>query len=171
VYRVDPATAKCTQLSNALAGDFNALSFVPAQQLGRTGDDVLVAARNSDGQVFEVNPMTGATTAIGAMGAMFVSSGDLVSVANLGTLQTVPGPSHDRLVRLAANTFAATPIGTDTGFSNIWGIAFWKNKVFGFTDQGEFITIDPVTGAGVLVSNNGVQWWGAAVTTVAPVIQ
>ena len=29
----------------------------------------------------------------------------------------------------------------------IWGIAFWKNKVFGFTNGGQFITIDPNTGA------------------------
>jgi hypothetical protein len=173
VYEVDPATAKCTLLSNMLAGNFNGLSFVPAALLGQTGDDVLVATRNSDGKAFELDPMTGHATQVGDMGGAFVSSGDLVSVEMFGTVQTVPGTGggHDRLVTLAPNTLAATAVGTDTGYSNIWGIAYWKNKIYGFTDQGEFILIDPTTGVATLVSSNGVSWWGAAVTTRAPVVQ
>src|SRR5205085_8428749 len=129
-----------------------------------------VATRNSDGIVFRIDPNTGATTQIGNMGA-FSSSGDLVSVDQLGTLQTADnGLGADRLVRLAPNSFAATPIGTDIGFAEIWGIAFWKDKVFGFTNGGEFITIDPNTGVGSLVQGGGPQWWGAAVTTLAPVV-
>ena len=31
--------------------------------------------------------------------------------------------------------------------------------------------IDPNTGTGTMVSNNGIAWWGAAVTTLAPVLQ
>ncbi len=172
VYAVDPTNAKATLLSSNLQGTFNGLSFVPAAQLGRTGDDVLVGTENSDGKVFEVNPMTGATTQIGNMAGGFVSSGDLVAVAGFGTVQTVPGSSGgDRLVRLAPSTFAATPIGTDTGFGQIWGVAFWKNKIYGFTNGGQFVLIDPTTGAGTLVASNGIAWWGAAVTTLAPVIQ
>ena len=170
VYRIDPTTASGTQLSNGLSGLFNGLSFVPATQIGQTGDDILVGTRNSDGIVFRVDPMTGATTPIGNMGG-YTSSGDMVSVAMLGTLQTADnGLGSDRLVRLAPNTFAATPIGTDIGYADIWGIAFWKDKVFGFTDGGQFITIDPNTGVGTLVQGNGPRWWGAAVTTSAPVI-
>jgi hypothetical protein len=174
VYEVDPMTAKCTLLSNQLAGSFNGLSFVPASQLGQTGDDVLVGTRNTDGKAFQVNPMTGATTQVGDMGGTFTSSGDLVAVTSFGIVQTVPGTGggHDRLATLAPNTLAASAVGaTDTGYNNIWGIAFWKNKIFGFTDQGEFILIDPVTGVGTLVSSNGVAWWGAAVTTAAPIVQ
>ncbi len=169
VYRIDPANATGTRLSSGLSGGFNGLSFVPAEAVGQTGDDVLVATRNADGMVFRIDPMTGNTTPVGNMGG-FSSSGDLVSVAQLGTLQTVPGTGADRLARLAPNTFQATVIGTDIGFSEIWGIAFWKDKVFGFTNGGEFITIDPNTGVGTLVQGNGPAWWGAAVTTLAPVI-
>jgi hypothetical protein len=170
VYRIDPNAATGTQLSNGLSGLFNGLSFVPATAIGQTGDDVLVATRNDDGIVFRVDPMTGGTTQIGNMGA-FSSSGDLVSVEQLGTLQTADnGFGPDRLVKLAPGSFAATTIGTSIGFSDIWGIAFWKDKVFGFTDGGEFITIDPNTGVGTLVQGNGPRWWGAAVTTLAPVI-
>jgi len=170
VYRVDPNTAVATRLSNGLSGQFNGLSFVPATELGETGDDVLVATRNDDGVVFRVNPMTGGTTQIGNMGS-FSSSGDLVSVAQLGTLQTADnGLGPDRLVRLAPQTFAATAIGADIGYAEIWGIAYWKDKIFGFTNGGQFVTIDPSTGAGTLVQGNGPAWWGAAVTTLAPVI-
>lgn len=170
VYRIDPLTAAATRLSGDLRGGFNGLSFVPADQLGQTGEDVLVATRNSDGVVFRVDPNTGATSPIGDM-AGFASSGDLVSVATLGTLQTADnGFDADRLVRLAPQSFQAAPIGTTIGFSDIWGIAYWKDRVFGFTNNGEFVTIDPTTGEGTLVQSNGPAWWGAAVTTLAPVV-
>jgi len=170
VYRIDPTTAACTRLPGGLSGTFNGLSFVPASQIGLTGDDVLVATRNDDGLVFQIEPMTGAATQVGNMGAV-VSSGDLVSVEGLGTLQTIDnGVGNDRLAMLAPNTFTAQMIGSDTGFADIWGVAFWKDKVFGFTQSGQFITIDPTTGVGTLVQGNGPAWWGAAVTTLAPTI-
>ena len=170
VYRIDPSNAACTRLSQDLSGTFNGLSFVPADQIGQSGADVLVATRNANGAVFRVDPMTGGTTQIGNMGN-FSSSGDLVSIVNFGTLQTADnGVGPDRLVRLAPSSFAATPIGTNIGYSDIWGIAYWKDKVFGFTEAGQFITIDPMTGVGTLVQGNGPRWWGAAVTTLAPVI-
>jgi hypothetical protein len=170
VYRVDVTTAAATRLSTGLSGTFNGLSFVPAAMLGQTGDDVLVGTRNADGIVFRIDPMTGGSTQIGNMGG-FSSSGDLVAVTNFGTAQTADnGFSSDRLVRLAPQTFAATAVGTDIGFSEIWGVAFWKNKIFGFTSTGQFVTIDPNTGVGTLVQANGPAWYGAAVTTSAPVI-
>jgi hypothetical protein len=169
VYRVDPSTAVATRLSNGLTGMFNGLSFVPAAMLGQTGDDVLVGTRNTDGAVFRIDPTTGAKTQIGDMGG-YSSSGDLVAVEGF-TLQTADnGFSADRLVRLAPSTFAAAQIGSSIGFSEIWGVAYWKDKVFGFTNGGEFITIDPTTGVGTLVQSGGPAWWGAAVTTSAPVI-
>jgi len=170
VYRVDVTTAVATRLSTGLSGTFNGLSFVPAAMLGQTGDDVLVGTRNADGIVFRIDPMTGGSTQIGNMGG-FSSSGDLVAVTNFGTVQTADnGLSNDRLVRLAPQTFAASAVGADIGYSDIWGVAFWKNKIFGFTNAGQFVTIDPNTGVGTLVQANGPEWYGAAVTTSAPVI-
>ena len=170
VYRVDSSTAQTTLLSSSLQGSFNGLSFVPAAMLGGSGDDVLVGTRNTDGKVFRIDPMTGAATEVGDMGGGYTSSGDLVAIDGFGTVQTVPGASGDQLVRLATSTFAATPIGSGTGFSEIWGVAYWKGKVYGFTDTGQFVLVDPTSGAGTLVSTNNVAWWGAAVTTIAPVI-
>ncbi|MDX2087335.1 MAG: hypothetical protein SFX73_05775 [Kofleriaceae bacterium] len=169
VYRVDPTTAAVTRLTANLSGDFNGLSFVPAAMVGGTGDDVLVGTRNTDGMVFRIDPMTGAATAIGNMGS-FASSGDLVAVANFTVMTADNGSSSDRLVRLAPTTFAASPIGTNIGYAEIWGVAYWKDKIFGFTSGGQFVTIDPTTGLGTVVQSNGPKWWGAAVTTAAPVL-
>jgi hypothetical protein len=170
VYRVDPANANTTLLSSALARSFNGLSFVPADQVGTTGDDVLIGTENSDGRVFRIDPMTGMAAEVGNMGA-FMSSGDLCGIANFGTVQTVVNGTNDRLARLAKQTFAASPIGGGTGFYKIWGVAYFKGKVYGFTEGGGFVLIDPNTGAGTMVSNTGIPWWGAAVTTLAPVLQ
>ncbi|MBX3160011.1 MAG: hypothetical protein KF773_28840 [Deltaproteobacteria bacterium] len=171
VYRVDPATAATTRLPGSLSGAFNGLSFVPAEMLGQTGPDVLVATRNDDGKVFRVDPMTGAADEVGNMGAAFQSSGDIVSVKNFGTVVTTLGAPFDVLTKLTPVTFAGSPAPSSTGFGQIWGVAFWKGTVFGFTQTGKFITINPNTGVATLVQDNGPEWWGAAVTTSAPIVQ
>jgi hypothetical protein len=170
VYKVDTSTAQTTLLSASLQGMFNGLSYVPASFVNGSGDDVLVGTRNTDGAVFQIDPTSGNVTQIGNMGSGFTSSGDLVAVDGFGIVQTIPGNGGDTIATLANGTFAATTIG-NTGYDMIWGLAFWKNKLFGFTDGGAFVTIDPTTGAATLVSINLQEWWGAAVTTTAPVIQ
>jgi hypothetical protein len=93
-------------------------------------------------------------------------------VDGFGTMQTVSGGGSDRLASLAQASFTASPIGAGTGFSQIWGVAFWKSKIYGFTNSGQFLLIDPATGSASMVSQTpGVAWWGAAVTTLAPVLQ
>jgi hypothetical protein len=160
-------TGECTAIAPLPAGQsFNGLSFVRSD----AGDEVLLAS-GVDGNVYRLDPVSGAATLVGPLGAGLASSGDLVSVAGYGTLITVQGGQSDRLARLDPLTGTATVIG-DTGFSEVWGLGFWKNRVFGFTDRGEFITIDPKTGAGTLVSRvAGFPYWGAGVTTSVPVIQ
>ncbi len=171
VYRVDPMTAQTTMLSGTLSGQFNGLSFVPAAMLGQTGEDVLVATRNDDGAVFRVDPNTGDSTQIGNMGSQFQSSGDLVAIEGFGTVQTTLGAPWDVLSKLEPVTFKATPAPQSTGYGQIWGVAYWKGKVFGFTQLGQFVVIDPATGVGTVIQSNGPEWWGAAVTTIAPIFQ
>jgi hypothetical protein len=145
---------------------FNGLSFIRAD----SGAEVLLAS-GLDGNVYRIDPSSGAATLVGPLGAGLRSSGDVVSVAGYGTLITLIGPASDQLARLDPTTGAATIIGP-TGFTHIWGLGFWKDRVFGFTDQGEFITIDPRTGAGTLVDREtAFPYWGAGVTTSVPVIQ
>jgi hypothetical protein len=168
VYAVNKDTAACTRLA-PLDREFNGLSFIPGEEVG-TGTEILVGAAN-DGTVWRVDKTTGQSTQIGSYGSGYGSSGDIVSVTNFGTVATVTGGlgGTDKLVRVDPTTGAATLIG-DTGVSSIWGLGFWKGKVYGFTDNNEFVLIDVNTGLATLVKTGNVDWWGAGVTTSAPTI-
>lgn len=170
VYRVDKETAECTFLANLQSGRmFNGLSFVPGTGPDPNAPERLVGS-NTSGEVYEIDPMTGTSTLAGAYGGGWTSSGDIVSVRGFGTVATVTsGIGTDQLARLDPASFAATPIG-NTGFDDIWGVGFWENKIFGFTDTQKFVLIDAVTGLGTEVEAGNVKWWGAAVTTSAPVV-
>jgi hypothetical protein len=177
VYQVDSATARCMRLSSGLTNRFNGLSFVPADINDPSGPEILVAIRADDGVVFEINPATGGTIAIGDMGFPNTSSGDVVSVRDFGTFVTIDGSIVDTdtlpdvLGRLTGSNYAATRIGVNIGYDRIWGLAYWTGRLFGFTEAGQFILIDPIDGSAELIAQVGHAWWGAAVTTIAPVIE
>ena len=172
VYSIDKGSGACKRLSS-IGQQFNGLSFVPVAQIdqGGTGDDVLVAA-DLNGDLTKIDPMSGKTTRIGSYGGGWVSSGDVVSVTGLGAYATVSGGlfGTDRLARIDfAKAGKATIIG-DTGFSDVWGLAFWGDKLFGFSQGGDFLTIDVKTGKAKRVQGSpgsGQPWWGAGVATSA----
>jgi len=166
LLQIDPANGDCKPIATLPPGrSFNGLSWVRAD----SGEERLLAT-TLDGGVFRIDPATGAAELVGSLGGGQRSSGDLVSVASYGTLVTLTGPGSDRLARIDPTTGAATVIG-ETGFQKIWGLGFWGNRVFGFTNTGQFILIDPKTGAGMLVeSMPAFPFWGAGVTTSVPVI-
>jgi hypothetical protein len=168
VYSVDPKTATCTYLA-PLSRRFNGLSFIaPASA---EGQEYLMATA-IDGSVFRIDPNTGKSMTVGNFTGGLGSSGDLVSIKGFGTVATVKdlGKITDWLARIDPLNGKATLIG-DTGFSDVWGLGFWKNKVYGFTESGQFILIDIKNGSGQLVPGPKRAWWGAGVTTVAPVIE
>lgn len=168
VYAVNKDTAACTRLAD-LDREFNGLSFIPGEEVG-TGTEILVGAA-LDGSVWEIDKTTGQSTQIGNYGGGFTSSGDIVSVTGFGTVATVKSGlgGTDKLVRVDATTGAATLIG-DTGVTDIWGLGFWKDKVYGFTDYNQFVLVDRTTGSAQVVETGNVNWWGAGVTTSAPYI-
>ena len=174
VYSIDRETAVATLLST-LSGDsgLTSLSFVPTDISDASSDELLVAA-DFEGVVWQINPDTGLRTTIGnynASGTTIGSSGDIVSIIGFGTVATVnvTGEDNDHLARIDPLTWQATLIG-DTGYDKIFGIGFWGGDVYGFTDNQEFVTINATTGAVSNVQNGSVAWWGAGVTTIAPIV-
>ncbi|HEY3351764.1 MAG TPA: hypothetical protein VGQ83_00825 [Polyangia bacterium] len=169
VYAVNKDTGACTRLA-ALDRRFNGLSFVPGDEI-TGGQEILVGAA-LDGTVYRIDKTTGQSSRIGNYAGGMTSSGDLVSVTGFGTVATVKKGlgGTDWLARVDPNTGVATPIG-DTGQTDIWGLGYWKGKVFGFTEGGRFVLINVQTGAATVQPNGGgIAWWGAGVTTSAPTI-
>lgn len=172
LYRVDLATARCTFLAPFAGAQFNGLSFIPGGEL--EAGEVLVAA-NRNGAYVRVDPATGAIRQLGLYGADLGSSGDLVSVAGGGTFATIVDldvgfgeEPVEYLARIDPTTGRATRIGP-TGVTRTWGVGYWRSRVYGFTEGGAVVTLDITTGRATEVARTSVAWWGAAVTTIAPV--
>ncbi len=170
VYAVDKDTAECTYLSDLQSGMYNGLSWVEGVAVD-PNVKTLVGV-NTGGDYLAIDPGTGSSSQVGAYGGGYGSSGDLVYVRGAGIFATATHTSYgtDVLVSIHAPDGQATLIG-ETGFDSIWGLAYWGGVLFGFTDSGEFLTIDPDTGQGTLVESTGHSFWGAGVTTTAPIVQ
>ncbi len=169
VYAVDKDTVECTYLSDLTGQQFNGLSWVPEGIIDK-GAEVLIGTGLS-GTVWRIDPMTGASTEIGDFGGLMESSGDIVSVTGFGTVATVKnGSTNDYLARVDETTGVATIIG-GTGYPDIWGVGFWRNKVFGFVATNEFVLIDVDTGDATYISTGPENWAGAGVTTMAPIVE
>ncbi len=185
IWSIDPETGAATQIvAFDGSGNLSSLSFVPLDPSDPDSDERLVTAGDS-GDVYEVNPATGETTMIGNFGLsdgmQICSSGDFVSVRGLGTLATVtvgcpPFTALDFLATIDTTTWAATLIGTaSTGYDKIFGLGFWGGTIFGFVDStgpgsGMMVTIDPETGVATPSISDAHDWYGAGVTTNAPIV-
>ncbi|MGE0549251.1 MAG: hypothetical protein AB7O24_15420 [Kofleriaceae bacterium] len=185
LVKVDATTGNTTLIKDLSmsARGLTSLSFVPEDLGNPNSADILVSA-NDDGVVFEIDAVTGNATELGNFGSTsdgpVVSSGDLIGVRGFGIYATVNvgDDAMDYLARIdPANNWKATPIGAGTGFDNIFGLAYWNGKIYGFVDggfmaaTGKIIDIDPATGAGTVLDEGDVRWFGAGVATDAPIIE
>ena len=184
LYSINPTSGAATLIRDlsASAQGFTSLSFVPMNLNDPNSPDILVAA-NSVGQVFSIDPATGNATMLGSYGMVAAgrvgSSGDLIAVRGLGIYATVnigtDPTAQDYLARIDPATWTATPIGSGTGFNDIFGLGFWQGTIYGFVSTsataGKMITIDPNTGAGTEVLAGAIRWYGAGVATDAPILQ
>jgi hypothetical protein len=77
---------------------------------------------------------------------------------------------NDILVELTPETGMAVPIGTGTGFGSLFGLGYWRNRLYAFSNSGQLVEINIDTGAGTLLTDmtGADQFWGAGVTTLAP---
>ena len=182
MYTINATTGAATLITDlsATASGFTSLSFVPADINNPSSNDILVSA-NDQGDVYSINSTNGSATKIGSYGSVsagkVISSGDLIGVQGLGIYATVDvgTATNDFLARIDPTTWKATPIGNGTGYDDIFGLAYWEGKIYGFvssgTDAGKIITIDPNTGVGTQVQSGAVRWYGAGVATDAPILQ
>jgi hypothetical protein len=111
----------------------------------------------------------------------WVSSGDIVSIqVGHGVYKTYAtlkcgewnnnygevGCDSDWLAEIRPDNGDAITLIGKTGFVSIFGLGYYGNQVYGFTGDGEYITIDITTGLGTLVSHDpSMTFWGAGTTT------
>lgn len=185
IYTIDIATGAATLLIALpeTAPNLSSLSFVPTDINNPDGPERLVAA-DSEGDVLEIDQTTGVTTVLGnygvtaAGGLQIRSSGDIVAIAGFGIYATVtvgePFSNPDYLAQIDPTSWAATLIGGGTPHDKIFGLGYWRNKLYGFidtgTDMGSIVELNVNTGVASPVSSGTIQWYGAGVTTDAPVI-
>ncbi|MEM9192256.1 MAG: hypothetical protein AAGF12_23990 [Myxococcota bacterium] len=155
-----------------------ALSFLAPGEL--EANEVLVGATN-EGAYYRLDRTTAEVAFLGNYPDGWGSSGDIVSVTGLGTFATVrrddfPSDVLVRMIFSSDGSSIATVIGpirgSGTDYVQLFGLGFWGTELFGFSNAGELISIDVNSGAAsVATANTGtMQFWGAGVTTVAPVL-
>ncbi|MCB9597629.1 MAG: hypothetical protein H6719_33230 [Sandaracinaceae bacterium] len=181
LYRVDPMTAVVTAV-----GDFGldteklfALSFLAPSE-SPDGTEMLIGATNA-GAYYEIDRTNGGASFLGSYPEGWSSSGDIVSVAGLGTFATLRRSdfTSDVLARIifsSDGTSTVTVIGATRSatedFRSLFGLGYWGRDLFGFTNSGQLLRIDRMTGTSEVVSTTTgtSQFWGAGVTTIVPVL-
>lgn len=178
LFSIVPTTAKVTKIKDLSQSGkgFTSLSYVPSNISDPNSADILVAA-NSSGDVYQFDPNTGDATLLGNYGMKgsdkIVSSGDIIGVRQFGIYATVDvgNGTGDYLAQIDPNNgWKATVRPNPTGYDQIFGLGFWGGTIYGFTKAGDIITIDPDTGVGTKKFGGSIQWYGAGVTTDAPII-
>jgi len=181
LYRVDPFTAKLTKVT--VVKDKNDKSPPPNVSLTFEKSGMLLAS-DMDGALRRIHyqgSQKGKVEDIGVYGDGQGSSGDLVAIKD-GTLYGVSQKgmgattSNNKLLKINPSTGKASPIGS-IGHGYVWGLAYWAGVIYGFTseknpDGGKLLKIDPKTGKGTLMNEYPYfphQFWGAAVTPMAPI--
>ncbi len=180
LWSVNVTTGVVTQIGlfDVAEGEqFYALTFLAPGELRPA--ETMVGATNM-GVYYEIDATDASVARLGSYPDGWLSSGDLVSVegATYATIRQM----DDMVDTLAQITFDGTgrstirvigPIrGGGTDFRQIFGLGYWGRSVYGFSNAGELIEIDRMTGAGRLATTmTGTdRFWGAGVTTRAPVL-
>ncbi|MBX3188373.1 MAG: hypothetical protein KF819_15250 [Labilithrix sp.] len=175
LYKVDKATAECTEIAR---GKYpNSLSFVPK---GTVDASVEALVGYEEADYVRIDTTTGAKTKIGALGGGMRSSGDIVSVKGGKTYLTVKGGSctggFDCLVEVDPATGKMLKNWGSIEHKNVFGLAFWGGKVYGFNDEG---TLFEVTFGTTQLATSVIpvgskpadlSFWGAGSSTSAPLV-
>jgi hypothetical protein len=181
LVQIDKVNAHCSVITTMPQG-INSLTYVPAGTLD-PNNEVLVGF---DGATYlRIDPSSGAVTSIGNMNPNptnqdWESSGDVVSIIDGKTYATVKPlgsgtnyPGSDRIVEINPVSGQVVALIGDTTYPKLWGLGFWAGTAYGFSATGQLAAIDLMTGAasGIPLMDvpSGLAFWGAGVTTAAPI--
>lgn len=169
LWMISGVDAHCTLVAR---GTFpNSLSFVPENVLAP--EETLVGFEGAD--YVRINTSSGDKIKVGSMAGGYTSSGDVVSVIDGATYVTVKGNGcGDCLVEVDPRTGNITTNWGDIGHVDVFGIAFWGGKVYGFANDGTLFEATLANGAvqatTLPVDGPVLAWAGAGSSTAAPLV-
>ena len=125
---------------------------------GLTFDNSGILYGSGGSGLFSIDLLSGAANLIG--NGDYISSGD-IAFDNMGNLflSSTTGPDNS-LWALDISSGVGTFLG-DIGFDNVFGLDFIDNSLLGFTQFGETIEIDRLTGMGNFLFDNEINAFGA----------
>ncbi len=171
LYRIDRATGACTEISR---GSYpNSLSFVPRG----TVDANQEALVGYEGDTYvRIDTKTGTKTKVGTLVGGLTSSGDIVSVKGGPTYLTVKSSGcDDCLVEVNPANGSLVKNWGSIKHTDVFGLAFWNGKVYGFDKAGALFEVSLAGGAisvkaiPIPGAPAGLSFFGAGSTTAAPV--
>jgi hypothetical protein len=115
-----------------------------------------------DSFAYTVNRANGQVSTVGAL-SPYRSSGDCVVLKDDSLLMSARGAEGSDLLVYVDSQSAETRVIGDIGFPVVYGLSASWNYLFGVTDAGKVLVIDPDTGAGQLLFEQAdTRFWGAA---------
>ncbi|MCA9651351.1 MAG: hypothetical protein H6712_10750 [Myxococcales bacterium] len=172
LWSIDRMTAQCTEIAQ---GSYpTSLSFVPA---GTVDLAVEALVGFDDADYIRIDTTTGQITTLGTLPGGLVSSGDMVSVIGGSSYLTVRGPGCDTtdcIVEIDPVDGSVIQNFGPLPYDQVFGLAFWAGRAYGFAREGVLFEIDfmggnvvtnpiPIPGAPA-----NLEWFGAGSTTSAP---
>jgi hypothetical protein len=189
LYTIDPATASTHQVGPVGIAQVTDIAFhgptlygITFAQFLRlnpdTGTGVVVGATGfsanglavaSDGtiyaaagnQLIKIDPATGAGQVVGPFGGNLTSSGDLAFDSNDVLYGALNSGATVVLAQVNRANGHAAPIGP-TGFSTVYGLAFYCCRLYGITSAGELLDINVGSGKAAVIAKNTLTPWGMA---------
>lgn len=118
----------------------------------------------SSHQILTIDPTTGSVKALGQT-TKLSTSGDLAFDSKGNLYATVSQKGTSWLAQVDRVTGETKMLG-NTGFQNVYGLAYMDGTITGLTSSGRMIGIDTLTGKGSLLGYTGQSAWGADATAV-----
>lgn len=157
LYSIDPNTGSGAAIGSDTGAPLDALAFSPSGTLYAAEADNLYTVDTDTGTATLVGSGSGAGSYASFGDLEFDSSGNLYLTSNSG--------NGDQLFTIDPTTGQGTLIGS-IGYSGVYGLAYFKGIMYGFTGSGSVITINLSTGAGTLVFAYNLGFDGA--TAISP---
>ena len=153
LYLIDPTNAAVTALCEVDLVMY-ALTF--------TDDGTLVAGAGDEVVAYDIE---GCRSSPIVSGTGYETSGDLVGLPDGFLYWTVKGDGQDGLVQVDPRNGAAVWLG-DVGSSDLFGLGYDADQLYGFGKGGEIVRISPESGSGEVLQTAPVAWYGAATNPV-----